>query len=138
MKSLAAQIIAVLLLFSFFMPCTLLAESPKSHVKKGEAYYELARFSEAVAEFDLALAADINYQKAWYARGKAYFEQKKYREAIADYSRAIELRKDCARAFYHRGKAYAALKDYRQALADYDRAIEIRSVTTRHGMPEVW
>jgi predicted O-linked N-acetylglucosamine transferase (SPINDLY family) len=86
----------------------------------------IARYEEALASFDRALAIRADYPEALNSRGNALFELKRFEEALASYERALALRPHYAEALNNRFTALRVLKHLDKALTSYDRSLAIR------------
>lgn len=99
--------------------------SPEAYNNRGNAYIDLKKYNEAIADFTKALELKPDYAEAYLNRGTVYDELKKYNEAIADYSKAIELKPDYDLAYNDRGLTYYHLQKYEEAIDDYKKTIQI-------------
>jgi hypothetical protein len=84
------------------------------------ALADQARFDEAVAAYDRALALNPRYAEAHTNLGSAYKEQGRLEEAIACYDYALWLRPDDATTHWNRSLAYLAQGDYERGWAEYE------------------
>ena len=108
----------------------LVKENARKHLtvaysNRGNAYYDLEGYNEAIADYNRAIELDPKCATAYSNRGTAYSGLNKYDEAMEDYNRAIELDPNDATAYSNRGTAYYDLERYNEAIADYNRAIEL-------------
>jgi tetratricopeptide (TPR) repeat protein len=94
---------------------------------RANAYYELAQYQQAIADYDQAIDLNPAYAKAYNNRANAYYELAQYQQAIADYDQAIDLNPSYAEAYNNRGNAYADLGQYEQAIESYTQAIDLKS-----------
>jgi tetratricopeptide (TPR) repeat protein len=94
--------------------------------QRGWMNERLSRWTEALSDYDRAIALGRNDAGAWRDRGDAYFGLGRWEKAIADFTKAIEFKDDGYRInnLLNRGQAYAALGDYAQALPDFAAAWE--------------
>ena len=93
--------------------------------ERGAMAYERREYTDALADFDMAIHLNPDDAEAYYQQGLVKFHSKQYEDAIEDFTRAIELQSDYADAYYNRGFANSELGRYEVAIADYDEAIRI-------------
>ncbi len=86
---------------------------------------EEGRYEEAIAEFDEAIALDVDLAVAYVGRGNAHGELGNLQQAIFDYDRAIDLDLSLAAAYANRGEAYSDLGNIQHAVADLERALSL-------------
>ena len=91
----------------------------------GRAYYELARYQEAITVLDHALSLRTNYSAAYLNRGCSYAKLNQNEKAVADFNRAIQLKPDYAEAYLYRGNAYGQY-NMTSAIEDYTRALLLK------------
>ncbi len=75
----------------------LLKENPKNaaaHTKAGRAKFYFGRVSEALIHFQTAIAADPNYDKAYYELGSIYLRQNRLADAQQAFENVIRLNAD--------------------------------------------
>jgi len=103
-------------------------KSPKKarpYNNRGVAYGKLGRSSQAIADYNRAIAINPNYVEAYYNRGNEYDEQGNFTQAIADYTKAIEINPNYLEAYLNRGMVYGKLGSFSQSIAEYNKAIDI-------------
>jgi len=91
----------------------------------GERLYKTARYSQAILNFDRAVALRPDFGDAYYARGKAYAAQAQTENAIRDFGKVIALRPSDPRPRLDRANAYLDSKAFGSAIADVTRAIAL-------------
>jgi len=96
-----------------------------AYYSRGYAYYQLAKYAEAIEDCDRAIVLDEKCGVAYTIRGNTYSSMKENAKAFDDYKRAIELDEDSAGNYNNRGNLYYKLKLFAKALEDYNRAIEL-------------
>lgn len=95
---------------------------------RGIAYSKLKDYSQALADYDSAIALESDAaKKVYYNRALTYSKLKQYPQAIADYSKVITFNPKNGKAYNNRGTSYKAIREYESAIADYSKAIEINS-----------
>ena len=126
---------ALLTLWFFLVPTTLLAQSPgcrdpyTDNSIGGEQRAKLLLENGAacvlgIADFDQVIRLKPDATEAWYNRVTALVAAHKYDHGIADLSEAIRLQPDLARAYCNRGLAHERQHDYDSAIADANAGIE--------------
>ena len=95
------------------------------YCKRGEAYYQLKEYQQALTDFNRALELDPDYTWAYHSRGRVYDALKEYQQAIVDFNHMLEIDPNYTHGYCSRGWAYYWLKEYQQALADFNRALEL-------------
>jgi tetratricopeptide (TPR) repeat protein/glycosyltransferase involved in cell wall biosynthesis len=93
---------------------------------RGIALWEAARFEEALAIYDRALATRPAYPEVLNNRGNALLGLKRFEEALASYDQALAIRSDYADALNNRGNALKELGRLDEALASFERALAIQ------------
>jgi serine/threonine protein kinase/Flp pilus assembly protein TadD len=93
---------------------------------RGEAYLNLNRTQEAIADFEKAVTLDRSRSFVPLNNlGKLYLREKEYKRAIKFYEKAIEVKKDYLPALIGKGHSQRALKQYTDAISSYDRALAV-------------
>ena len=92
---------------------------------RGNTFYKLDKFEEALKDYDKAIELDPNYTFAYNNRGLAFYKLDKFEEALKDYDKAIELDPSYTFVYNNRGNAFYKLDKFEEALKDYDKAIEL-------------
>ena len=105
----------------------------EAYVKRGLAYYYLARYKEAIDDYTQTLSLNRFLADAYARRGDAYRALNDVSRAIADYTAALENR-PTAITYHNRGRAYyqkflisdTADETLKLALDDFEKAIEMQ------------
>jgi tetratricopeptide (TPR) repeat protein len=92
----------------------------------GNGLDKLARYEEAIASFDKALAIKDDFIEAWNNQGTALGNLGRHEEALARFDKALAIKDDYSLAWNNRGGALANLERYEEAIASYDKAIEFK------------
>lgn len=95
-------------------------------VNRGIVLNRAGRLSEALDDFNEAIAGDGALGEAYLNRGNAQFLGGRYDLAVADYEKSLDT--DISKpwvAWYNIGLAREAQKDARAARTAYERALEI-------------
>ncbi|CAD5919655.1 TPR repeat-containing protein MJ0941 [Planktothrix tepida] len=93
---------------------------------RGNQFYRLEQWYEALNAFDQALAIQSNFYPAWYGRGNTLAQLKQYSEAIEAYSRTTQIQPDFYLAWREKGKVLIKLQQYEDALSAWNIAIKIK------------
>jgi tetratricopeptide (TPR) repeat protein len=98
-------------------------DNPRARNGRGEAYFHMKKYEEALRDYDDAAALNRNYAPAYNSRAILYNEQGKYDEALENADAAIAL--DPEFAVYHNTRAVvlAHRHDYPAAIREYDQAV---------------
>lgn len=83
------------------------------------------RNTEAIRNFNTAIAARPDHFEAWFFRGIAKFQLSDYNGSLSDFSETIRLHPLYARAYHYRGIVNDRLTNYYDARADFRKALEI-------------
>ena len=108
-------------------PSTNLFDSATTYCNLGLACAGIGRLSEAIQDYDKAIALNPDYDLAYNDRGLACAKMGRLAEATHDYSKAISLNPDYAQAYESRGIAYGRSGRLEEAMQDFDRAIALDS-----------
>jgi tetratricopeptide (TPR) repeat protein len=95
----------------------------EAHFERGNAYHNLGRDDEAIADFEQAVDLDPGWSRALVAIGSIYSARHDYQRAMDAYSRSISA-KPSIEAYYQRGQTYEALGEHQKAIEDFNRAIQ--------------
>lgn len=93
---------------------------------RGNQFYRLKQWQEALNAFDQALAIQSNFHPAWYGRGNSLVQLKRYQEAVESYSRTTQLQRDFYLAWREKGKVLIKLKQYEDALLAWNQMLTIK------------
>jgi tetratricopeptide (TPR) repeat protein len=98
----------------------------RSHVAMARLYMERRLFTEAAAEFDLAISGQPRNAELYYHRGTVRQASGHGEEALADFSKAVELQPFEASYLAARGQAFHRVRrESEKAKADFSEAIRI-------------
>lgn len=92
---------------------------------RGQAYFQLRKYPEALADFTKAIQAGIVTPKLFLNRGKCLVILNRAAEAIPDLNRSVELEPKSPETYYFRAVAYEKGGDIERALDDYGQAIAL-------------
>jgi tetratricopeptide (TPR) repeat protein len=92
----------------------------------GLAFQEIGRLSKASETYEIILAVDSCFHKAWFNIGYIQLvELEAYELAVDYFSRALKCKTDYVDAIYNRGLAHELLGNYINARSDYQEALKI-------------
>ncbi|GIV99146.1 MAG: hypothetical protein KatS3mg058_0550 [Roseiflexus sp.] len=74
----------------------------RAYYDRGNIWFEQQNYTEAIADYDRALALDPSMSRAFHNRGLAYALLKEYDAALRDYAQAIHLDPAYRRAYENR------------------------------------
>lgn len=94
---------------------------------RGDALYNLERYSEALEAYSEATRLSTDNPNNWRKQGNSLYQLDKFTEAIASYDRALELEpsKNKAELYNRKGQALYELGNYEAALAMQKSALAL-------------
>jgi tetratricopeptide (TPR) repeat protein len=101
--------------------------SDKYRFNKGEYYFSLKKYQEAITCYDQAVQININHANAWYKRGLSYHLLASHTTAIESFGKALIINPQYALAKKGIGDAQFALKQYESAAVAYESCLGIIS-----------
>jgi tetratricopeptide (TPR) repeat protein len=96
----------------------------RDHFAEGKRLYELNRFEEGLASFDMAIKHDPTNLNAFTGRGVCLHVLKRLDEALASYDMAIKQDPTFTEAFFAKGICLRDLNRLEEALAVNDMALK--------------
>ena len=108
-------------IFVFITVFPLGAQSANFYLERGRASLGRGEISQAIEDFDRAVALNPTDASIWEARGSAYKENGEVGFAIRDYTMAIALNPNFNTALYNRGIVYYESGDFNAAVEDFSR-----------------
>lgn len=93
------------------------------YLTKGNQYYNLADYDEAIHYYKLAAEAKPDFAEAFFSLGNVYHKLKNYDKAVYYYTRAVELQPQYAEAHSGLGRAYNNLREFDKAIDSFKKAI---------------
>lgn len=99
-------------------------DSPEAWVEAAIAHIQGARFAEALAAADHALALDPNHVNAWFAKSNVLANLGS-EEAVIAYNHALILDPNNALGWISKGNVLYALERREEALVAYERALAL-------------
>lgn len=89
------------------------------HFHRANALFELRRYAEALADYDLVIAKTYSgHVWALNQRGLTHREMGQRQLALADFNQALELNSDAVPVRFDRGRLFAEMGLYRSAVED--------------------
>ena len=95
----------------------------KEFLKNGDELYNAGKYTEAIVEYDKAIASDPAYEDAYKNRGLAKYVLKNLDAAIVDFNQVIQLNSENVDAYYNRGLCKYYQRNYPGAISDFDKTI---------------
>ena len=94
---------------------------------RGEAFYGLTLYSEALTDYEQAIRLDPKLAIAYHGKGLALDALNRYEEALGDHEQAIRLDPNFAIAYSDKGNTLNELNRYEEALVACKQAIRLDS-----------
>ena len=94
----------------------------EDYYNRGNRYFALARYEEALDDYTCAIRLDPSLVLAYNNRGNTYDMLGRREDALADYTHALRLNPNLALAYLNIGTLYARAKQLKQALPYFDKA----------------
>jgi len=91
----------------------------------GYAYFNQGNLTQALLDFNKAIALNPGYADAYNNRGLVYDHLNQFGDALSDYNKAIALNPNYPEAINNRGVFYAQHGNLTKALNDFTRVIEL-------------
>jgi tetratricopeptide (TPR) repeat protein len=92
---------------------------------RGKAYRSSRKYSEAIADYNAAIAADAKMDVAYYELAAIYQAQDQHAKATQAFGQAIAIKAN-ADYYYGRCVSYSWLQKYNEAIADCERATRMK------------
>lgn len=99
---------------------------PYPYFYRGQAYRRLEKFTDALGDFDKAVALKPDLAPAFFEGGLAYQAQQKYKQSIAQFDKAIKITPDNAEYVYSRCVSKSWAGDNAGAREDCKKATELK------------
>lgn len=91
----------------------------------GNAAFKAKNYSEAVAHFSAAIAADPNNHVLYSNRSAANAALEDYKAALLDANKCIDIKPDWAKGQSRRGAAYVGLRNWPAAISAYETGLKL-------------
>jgi lipoprotein NlpI len=99
-------------------------DSEQFHKNRGDMYFDLERYDDAIADYDAAIRLNPGYSEAYYSRGNAYDGKGEDDKALASFGDALRIAPEFAAAHNNRALVYARQGKLDLAIEDYDAALQ--------------
>lgn len=109
---------------AYTMVLSIEPDYPQAFINRGSVLIDLARFEEAVADYDKALASG-EIPAAYIGRGDAYIGLGQFEEARADFERSIELFPYSTFAYCRLVGVYFELEQFRETIRAAQEAARV-------------
>jgi tetratricopeptide (TPR) repeat protein len=93
--------------------------------RRGELRGDAGQDTDALADFEGALASDPNTWRAMHNRGVLRAKLGQYEEAIEDFNQTIRLNPKFGNAYFNRGELRYEMGEFAAAIQDYDATIKL-------------
>ncbi len=94
-------------------------------VNKGNEFFNLGKFKEAIQFYDEALALSSECSEALFNKGVALLELHRFREALNYFNRVLERNPRDWEALTNKGNVLFNLLEFKEALECYNKALEV-------------
>jgi tetratricopeptide (TPR) repeat protein len=91
----------------------------------GVRLLKIARFPQAILNFDRATSLRPGFAEAYLMRGRAFVADNQTERGSRDFTTYIGMRPNDPIGFVERGQAYVEMRDFQSAITDASTAIEI-------------
>jgi tetratricopeptide (TPR) repeat protein len=108
------------------------------HFKRGNALFELRRYPEALADYDLFIAKSSGHVWAYHQRGLTYVAMGNNQKALADFDEALKRNTEAIVVRYDRGQLLARFGRYRPALIDLRFSVRASPETAAFANELAW
>ena len=98
---------------------------PLAYYSRGVALKKMGQRVKAGEDFDMVIALDPSYYRAYNYRGVLYGEDGSLDKAVEYFDKSIAINPSYASAYANRGFAYAIIGQYDKSLEDFNKAIEL-------------
>jgi tetratricopeptide (TPR) repeat protein len=92
---------------------------------RGEYYYSLRNYKEAINSYDQAIKINENYKEAYYKRGLSYYNLGNYQTGIDNFKTLLKLNPQDILGQKAAGDCYFALHDYSNSAEAYENCIRL-------------
>lgn len=96
----------------------------EDYLDRGRILAKQEKYTEAIADFTMAIGLKKDYHEAYNLRGVCYENKKEYEKAFADYDKAVSIKPKSSEYLRNRGDVHYELLRFDQAWSDYDRAVQ--------------
>lgn len=108
------------------------------HFLRGNALFELERYWDALADYDLFVSKSGGHVWAYHQRGLTHLALANEQMALADFNAALERNADAIVVRYNRGQLHARLGNYPLAREDFRRAAGLSPKSALYANDLAW
>lgn len=116
-----------------------------NHYWKGEAYYQMSKYNEAIESYNKFLLAKgafdtPEYAKSYYSIGYCWFKQKSFANALTAFrkflndTKNVQSKEIISDAYNRAGDCYFITKEFNQSIQMYDKAIELNTLDVDYAL----
>ena len=98
------------------------------YANRGNKLFQYKRYTEAIADFDKAIAIYPGDDLAYTYRAKALYFVGEYERALRDYDRAVEAQPNSRRLYYDRALVHRALGNFAAAQEDLRKSCDLGGI----------
>jgi len=100
-------------------------EIAEQHRLKGNEFFGLGKYPDAVKEYDEGLKRNPNDAKLYANRATAYLKLMEYPHALRDIEKCLSLDPSYVKAYAKKGVIHHALKEYHKATESFEKGLKI-------------
>lgn len=93
----------------------------------GNSYFEDARYTEALREYQVALENNPDHIHAKRAKARSLMQLGRYQDALVLFDELIRQHPDFAPTYANRGILHDRMGKYQAAMQDYEKAVQLDS-----------
>lgn len=108
------------------------------HFQRANALFELRRYPEALADYDLFIAKSNGHVWALHQRGLTHREMGQRKLALFDFNKALEMNPDAVSVRFDRGQLFAEMGLYPSAVKDLRMAAMSSPDTASYANAFAW
>lgn len=92
---------------------------PTSYLNRGKYHFVKEDREKAIADWEIAIQVDPNYQEAYNNLGLMYYEKKEFDRALELFNKALSINPEYATSLKYRANCYVNKGQFQQAIPDY-------------------
>jgi len=101
------------------------SDSSLAFICRGNVYMDNFLYTNAILDYNCALAINPRKAKVYGSRGMAYQSLNKFQEALADYSMVLAINPNNMEALFNRAMIFKSMNAFKEGIADFSRAIQL-------------
>lgn len=94
---------------------------PTSYLNRGKHYFVKNDREKAIADWQIAIELDQNYEEAYNNLGLMYYDKKDFDGAIEMFNQALRINPNYATSLKYRANCYVNKKEFNKAIPDYQK-----------------